>query len=623
MQGHRNMSALQRARRVLSGVSAAFGRFRVRFRRTVRTVNHVLAVVTWVASLACLVSLTVITGFDHRVLDVFQLTEVLKVCRAVFVLNILCGYLQKGESLSRWARVVGNVLNVLMLLTLMPFVYPHPHSGVLQALDQLLLKHLWQYAIMALYALNNLSYGVMRLMGRRTNPAVMMAGSFAFFIMAGALVLMMPKCTYHGISFMDSLFVSTSAVCITGLTTVDIPATFTPLGQIALCVLFQIGALGVITFTSFFAIFFSGHQSIYSQLMIRDMVYSKTMNSLVPTLFYILMFTLSVEAAGAVAIWFTVPESLYTSPEQHAAIAIFHSLSAFCNVGFSNVEGGMANPAFMHGNQTIYIAMSVLLFAGGIGFPILVNFKDLVMSYWRRMWRWLLRRPRRFYPRHIVDLNTRVVLATTLTVLVIGSVAFFVLESGNTMRGMSIYERVVQSVFNSLIPRSGGYATVNPADFLNVTLLLVLLQMWVGGGSQSMAGGIKVNTLGAVLLNLRSIVQQRSGVQAFNRNIAYPSVRRAKAVVILSVITVTVFIVAVMLLEPQLPAKAVVFECVSATFSVGSSLGITADLGPAAKCVLCVAMFVGRGGLLSLLTGMFTLRRDVSAHLPSENLIIN
>ena len=99
--------------------------------------------------------------------------------------------------------------------------------------------------------------------------------------------------------------------------------------------------------------------------------------------------------------------------------------------------------------------------------------------------------------------------------------------------------------------------------------------------------------------------------------------RRANAVVIVSVVTVSVFIVAVMLLEPQLPAKAVVFECVSATFSVGSSLGITADLGPAAKSVLCVAMFVGRVGLLSLLTGMFTLRRDVSAHLPSENLIIN
>lgn len=595
-----------------------------RFGYFARNTSAVLAIVTIVVSLLCVSMLTVYVGFDHADSSRRIIRSILRTTQAVFVLNILFNLLFCPRKVpNRMGRYLMSGVDFLMLLTILPWVYPHPEHPWIPILEKILYSNLFLYSCMTVYAVIQISLGVMRMMSHRGNPMLLLSASFLFFITVGALVLMMPKCTYQGINFIDSLFVSTSAVCITGLSTVDVAATFTPLGQMVLAILFQVGGLGVITFTSFFAMFFTGTTSIYNQLMVRDMVYSKSMNSLLPTLLYILFFTLAVEAVGAVFLYFAMPDSLCNGDSTRLGIAVFHSMSAFCNVGFSDIPDGMANPALMNGNQAVYVVMSVLLFAGGLGFPILVNIKDMAKEYARRLWRRVTARPVRPHPVHIFDLNTKLVLYTTITILVLGCISFFVFESNNTMRGMPLWHRIVQSVFNSLIPRSGGYTTLNPSAFMDVTLLLVLVQMWIGGSSQSMAGGIKVNTLGTIVANLRGIVMQRKGVSVFKRNIVPGSVRRANAVLTLSLITTLLFLVAIMLLEPQMPLRKVVFEVVSAVFSVGSSMGITSSLGIPSKILLCIAMFVGRVGLLSLLTGFFTERRDPSAFYPGENIIIN
>ena len=152
---------------------------------------------------------------------------------------------------------------------------------------------------------------------------------------------------------------------------------------------------------------------------------------------------------------------------------------------------------------------------------------------------------------------------------------------------------------------------------------MVLFQMWIGGASQSMAGGIKVNTLATILINLRSIITGRPTVTAFNRNIAIPSVRRANAVVTLSILTTLVTLLLVLTFDPTLKLKDVIFEVVSAVFTVGSSMGITPDLSVGSKITLIVAMFLGRVGLVSLMSGMFTPRNRVNVKLPDDNVIIN
>ena len=390
--------------------------------------------------------------------------------------------------------------------------------------------------------------------------------------------------------------------------------------------LIEVGALGVITFTCFFAMFFTGNTSIYSQLIVRDIIYSKSMSSLLPTMLYVLTTTLTVQLIGAVALYFSVPDSLQFDTEQRIGFAVFHSVSAFCNAGFSSLPDGLSNPALMNSGGLIYWMFSLIIIAGAIGFPIIINFRDALadlLGFHRHR-----RRSRFMTPFvddkkvHLFNMNTKIVLTTTGTLFAIGAIGFFILEYDRSLAGMSLCDKITQSVFNSVTPRSAGFSSIAPAQFAAPTLIMILFMMWVGGSAQSTAGGVKVNTLAAIVLNLRSIVKGQSRVVAFRRTIATASIRRANAMVSVSLITYTLLSVIILILEPGLPPRAVLFETCSALFTVGSSLGITAELGPAAETVLCVAMLLGRVGIVSLLSGILSHRR-AQPHYPTDNIIIN
>ena len=182
---------------------------------------------------------------------------------------------------------------------------------------------------------------------------------------------------------------------------------------------------------------------------------------------------------------------------------------------------------------------------------------------------------------------------------------------------------LVQSLFNSLTPRSAGFVSVSPSMFLPATLLLVVVQMWIGGASQSLAGGVKVNTAAAVFLNLKAIIRGHASATAFGRRIALGSVRRANAVLALSIVVFLAYATAILLLEPRLAVKDCLFEVTSALFTVGSSLGITDQLSQATKIILSTAMLIGRVGILSLLIGLGSQSRDKSPHYPAESIIIS
>ena len=434
---------------------------------------------------------------------------------------------------------------------------------------------------------------------------------------------MLPESTYVAISYPDALFVSTSAVCITGLTPVDVSLTFTPLGIGILLVLMQIGALGVMTFTSFFALFFSGGGSIYNQLLLKDMFYSKSMNVLIPTLLYILGFTITIELAGAVAVYFSIAGTIGSTLRDEIVFSLFHSVSAFCNAGFSVLPNGMSNPLLLYGNISIYWITTVLIIAGAIGFPILVNFKDAIVTSIKRIWHRLHHHREEIRTVHQYSMNTKVVLVTFFTLFIVGAALFWLLERHNSLEGMTTVEQITQSAFNSAVPRSAGFSSVNPAGFLNVTIVVILVLMWIGGASQSTAGGIKVNTFATILLNLRAIITGRSKVSTFRRNISVFSIRRANAVVTLSILAYIFYSVALMILEPELSARSLLFEASSALFTVGSSLGITSQLGASSEILLCTAMFLGRVGLISLLVGLAGRHHDTEASYPSGNIIIN
>lgn len=567
--------------------------------------------------------LIVYTGYEHDRISVKNMYHYFHLIQGVFIVNVFFNLIFNLRKTLRETRPIKCIVDVAIITTLFPILYPLPENPWSPWLAEIVYSNKFLLITLCAYSIVAVSYGIMHIMGKRTNPSLILSCSFLFCIFAGSFLLMMPKCTYTHIDYIDALFVSTSAVCITGLTTIDIPSTFTPLGLAILAMLIQIGGLGVMTFTSFFALFFSGNASVYSQLMVKDMIYTKSINSLLPTLLYIFLFTIVIEAIGAVFIWMSIHDVLAMSLHDQIIFSAFHSMSAFCNAGFSNLPGGMANPALMNSNQMIYIIISIIVFAGSIGFPILVNFRDVFFEYVKRGWNWLRGRQNGVKTVHIYNLNTKIALYTTSIILFISIVVFFALEQNNSLAGLSTYDKVAQSIFNSTTPRSSGFVSVNPAGFLNVTLIFVLFLMWVGGASQSTAGGIKVNTLAAVLINLKAIVLGRERVTAFNRTIAIGSIRRANAVVTISLMSFLAFAMILMLLEPKLPAKSLLFETMSALFTVGSSLGITPLLSPLSKILLTVAMFLGRVGIISLLIGVTGNKNGSPVKYPTDNLIIN
>lgn len=617
------MNSIKIFKHRLNRIKHRLNRFRSHSLPIVKRVTLGMDILTFIAAFLTIVSIIILAGYENDRHTLSILHRITRISHVAFIVNVLYNIVFTFKLSIRRTRRFRWILDMLVLSTLLPLMYPRPEHPWLPWLDHILYSSWFSYSITGVYASVILCTGIISVLGRRTNPSVILGSSFLFFIMLGSFLLMMPRCTTVEISYVDSLFVSTSAVSITGLSPIDISATFTPLGLLILALLIQIGGLGVLTFTSFFALFFSGNTSIYSQLMVRDMVYTRTMNNLLPTLLYILVFTLSIELIGAVAIFICIHDTLDMSLGDELIFSAFHSLTAFMNAGFSNIEGGLSNPMLLHSNQSIYIVASILILAGGIGFPILVNLKTAAGRYLNHMARYIWHDRIKPFPTHLYDVNTKIVLWSTLILFAASSLLFFLFEHDNSLKGMTIYEQIVQSVFNSFVPRSSGFASVSPSGFLNITLIMMIVLMWIGGASQSTAGGIKVNTLAAVLLNLRSITMGKHDVVAFGRRISINSIRRANAVITLSILSLVSYTFIVVALEPELPLKSLFYETVSALFTVGSSLGVTDQLGDWTKIVLCTAMFIGRVGLLSLLMGLAYSTKNPQVKYPAGDIIIN
>ena len=523
---------------------------------------------------------------------------------------------------------LGWIINGLLMLTLIPIIVEFFKIDHNIGLISILGNREAHLLILFLIAFIEISNTVITSMGRKTNPALAMAVSFMFIILAGSGLLLMPRCIQPGVhlSWIDSLFTATSAVCVTGLTTIDVPSTFTSFGQMVIIMLIQVGGLGIMTITSFFALFFMSNTSIYSQMLVRDMVSSKSLASLWSTLLNIFGFTAALELAGAVCIFLNIHGTIGLDLRHELFFSVFHSVSAFCNAGFSNYPDGMSAPELMVGGHCwLYVILSLLIILGGIGYPVLVNMKAVVTKRARLIWRWL--RGRRYASLSIpnlYDLNTKIVLKTTAVLIVSGTVLIAFFEWDNTFAGMQTHEKLTQAFFNAVSPRTAGFISVNLNSMCLQSIFIYTLLMWIGGASQSTAGGVKVNAFAVAILNIRSILRGSDRVEFAGREVSTDSIRRANAAVFVSVVVLSFFVFLVTLTDPDLPLKAIVFECVSAFATVGSSLGITSQLQDASKVLLVVLMFIGRVGVVTLAQGLLKQYKNQNYYkLPQDNITIS
>ena len=557
-------------------------------------------------------------GFDLSVVEMGYVHKVYHFVQFYFAVIYTLRLATNWRHIWRHNFVLTLVFGVLLYLSLLPELIPA--ASVPQWLAHCypaFSGKVYLLSVVGLFALMEISRGVVSIIRRRTNPALLLATAFLIIIFFGTILLMVPRSTLDGVTLplVDALFVSTSAVCVTGLSTVDIASTFSTEGIIVIALLVQIGGLGVMTITSFFALFFMGNTALYDQFALRDMVGSDTFSSLMSTLLYILGFTIGIEIIGAAAIWTTIHGTLGMNLGDEILFSLFHSISAFCNAGFSTLSGNLGNAMIIQHHSSFYLTISMLI--------ILVNLKNALFYYIHYGFAKLVRKQTPVRMPHLAQLNTKIAISATVALIVVGTMAIALSEWNGAFAGMTFGEKLSQSIFNAVSPRTAGFNSVNLSNFALPTLVFYIILMWIGGASQSTAGGIKVNTIGVAFASFMSVVRGEKSVTMFNREITDHSVKRAYATIFGSIMAIIVCFVALMILEPKIPPFELFFETISALGTVGSSLGVTPLLGVTSKIVVAVMMFVGRVGLITVAMSLFGRKEHPHYRLPEENVIIN
>ncbi|UII19680.1 TrkH family potassium uptake protein [Fulvivirga ligni] len=452
------------------------------------------------------------------------------------------------------------------------------------------------------------------------NPALLFTGSFMLLILIGTLLLMLPKATSNGISLIDALFTSTSAVCVTGLAVLDTSKDFTHFGQVIILILIQIGGLGIMTFTSFFGFFFKRTSSIENTLFIQDFINEKRMSKIISTTLKIISVTLLIELAGSILIFITI-HSKMSEPGEAVWFSVFHSISAFCNAGFSTLAQGLYQP-IVRDAYLLHLIIAALIILGGIGFPVIFDvYSSFKYAFREKVGQWSGQSKYRHRGRHLT-VHTKIVLVTTTVLLVLGFFMYLWSEQHNTLVGLSWPEKIAVSIFGSVTPRTAGFNTVDMSKIAVPTMLVYLILMWIGASPGSTGGGLKTTTFAVAVLNTLSVAKHRRRVELFRREITNESVRKAFSVIIMSFLVIGLSVFFVSLYNPELSIIAIAFECFSAFSTVGLSLGITGDLAFMSKVVIIITMFIGRVGTLTILIALIRKAKAHTYQYPYESVFI-
>ena len=450
------------------------------------------------------------------------------------------------------------------------------------------------------------------------NPAIVFVGSFMILVLIGSFLLMLPSATTNGISYTNALFTATSAVCVTGLTVVDTAVDFTIVGQSIIIVLIQLGGIGILTFTSFFAFFFRGSSSFKEGLNTRDFIANDGLKDVFRAALNVVIFTLGVELVGALFIYSSIIDN--PAIENDFYFSIFHSVSAFCNAGFSIIPGGMLNETIFFNYYLQWIIM-LMIILGGLEHNIVLNFFYYLKTYVVELFKKKIVHKK----IRIITVNTKIVIYTTLLLLVGGFVFLFISEYNNTLlEHNTVFGKITAASFNAVSPRTAGFNAVDYEKMNVPSLLFVIFLMWIGGSPASTAGGIKTSTFALATLNIFAVARGKSRIQIFGRRISSESTSRAFAILCISLITIGVSIMAVLIFEPKgTPLLTVAFECFSAYSTVGLSLNFTQTLSEPSKLVLILCMFIGRIGMLNLMVGLLRRLNHQFYEYPKENILIN
>lgn len=457
---------------------------------------------------------------------------------------------------------------------------------------------------------------------RSLNPAFLFVVSFAAIIIIGGLLLMLPRATVNGISPVDALFTSTSAVCVTGLVVVDTATNFTLMGKIILLLLIQIGGLGIMTFTALLGYLAAGSVSIQNQVALKDMFYSKYIHNVIQLVTRIIAVTLFFEFIGVVLINLSIGEEVVAGKVDRLFFSIFHAVSAFCNAGFSTMQNGLYDESLRF-NYNVHLIIASLVVLGGMGFPIVFNLFSLIRIRATNFFRKILKMPGRESQTHIVHVSSKLAIATSAILLIFGFVTYLIFEQNATLvQHPTVWGKFVTSVFGSVTPRTAGFNTVDLSVITLPTVMVYLLLMWIGASPGSTGGGIKTTTAAIAVLNVASAARRKDRTEVFRTQISGASINRAFATIVVSLLVLGVAVLLIGLNDADKGMLRIAFEAFSAFSTVGLTLGITPNLSDFSKFVLIMLMFIGRVGALTLLFALVHPVKTLHYRYPAEEIML-
>ncbi len=483
-------------------------------------------------------------------------------------------------------------------------------------------KEEWIYLGIYLIFLSALSKNSLFFDNFYFNPTILFVISFLVLILIGTLILMLPRTTLVApLTFIDALFMATSAVCITGLSVTDISSNFSMFGQTVILVLIQIGGLGIMTFTGFFGYFFSGGFSFKNQLMFGEILEENKLNSVISTLLTIIFITLLFELIGAVSIYFTLDPTLFNSIGDQVFFSIFHAVSSFCNAGFSILPDGIQHADYRY-NYNFQLALAMIFVFGGLGFGTVYNFYTYAKTKIQALFCKLILKRSYVHRPWPFSFNSKFILICNLILVVLATSSYFLFEYNNTLQqDETWYGKIVSAFFMTNASRSAGFNSVNLNFLSGPTVIMVTSLMWIGASPGSTGGGVKVTTVAIALLNILSLARGKDSIDIFKRRIIPESVNKAFAIILLSGVTIGISFVLLNLSDPGKGMKELLFETVSAYTTCGLSLGVTPSLSPSSKIIIIFTMFVGRVGTLTLLVAFIKNMRNRNYVYPSEKIL--
>lgn len=440
---------------------------------------------------------------------------------------------------------------------------------------------------------------------KKLSRVQIIAFGFLGVILIGSLLLMLPFSTRSGqtTSYVDALFTATSATCVTGLTPFDTYTHWTLFGQLVILFMIQLGGIGFMTVITMATLFMRHKIGLQNRMLVMESAGTITLSGIGQLVRRIIAGTAIIETTGA-AILATqfVPEfgwlrGLYYS--------FFHAISAFCNAGFDLmgcIEPGSSMINF-NGNAVVMVTLAFLILIGGIGFFV---WDDILVCKAK-------------FKNYII--HTKLVLVLTAILTVIPFVMFFIFEYDHAFKGMDFFDRILNSLFQTVTPRTAGFSGIDMTTLSEPGGMLTIVLMFIGGNPGSTAGGVKTTTIAVILLSTVAYLQEDNNVTVFKKRIEDKMVRRACAIAFIYFMMIFAASLVISWIEP-LTLREVLFEVVSAVATVGLSMNVTATLSAASKVIVIVLMYAGRIGALTFIMLLSKRNKNAILKRPTGKIMI-